>query len=133
MILDTSAIIAILFKEPEARSLIEAIGRAEAVLIAAPTLVEATQVSEGRVGPAMREELDDLLLTMKPEIVPFTAELAQVARDGWRRYGKGRHPAGLNLGDCFAYALAKSRGEPLLFKGNDFSKTDVKAALAPHA
>lgn len=133
MIVDASALIAILFKEPEARSLIEAIGRADSVLIAAPTLVEATQVSEGRVGPAMREELDDLLLTMKPDIVPFTAELAQVARDGWRRYGKGRHPAGLNLGDCFAYALAKSRGEPLLFKGDNFSKTDIKAALQPHA
>jgi ribonuclease VapC len=133
VIVDASALIAILFKEPEARSLIEAIGRADSVLIAAPTLVEATQVSEGRVGPAMREELDDLLLTMKPDIVPFTAELAQVARDGWRRYGKGRHPAGLNLGDCFAYALAKSRGEPLLFKGDNFSKTDIKAALQPHA
>ncbi|MCO6418690.1 type II toxin-antitoxin system VapC family toxin [Siccirubricoccus sp. KC 17139] len=133
MIVDTSALIAILFKEAEARDFISAIDAAEAVAIAAPTLVEATLASEGRVGPAMRLELDDLVRTMQPEIVPFTAELAAIAQDGWRRYGKGRHPAGLNLGDCFAYALAKSRGEPLLFKGEDFARTDVKAALPPHA
>jgi ribonuclease VapC len=63
------------------------------------------------------------------EIVPFTSEHAALARDAWRRFGKGRHPAGLNLGDCFAYALAKSRDEPLLFKGEDFARTDVKAAI----
>jgi ribonuclease VapC len=129
MIVDTSALMAILFKEAEARDFIGAIDAADAIAIAAPTLLEATLVSEGRVGPAMRLELDDLLRTLTPEIVPFTAELAAVAQDGWRRYGKGRHPAGLNLGDCFAYALAKSRGEPLLFKGTDFAQTDVKAAL----
>ncbi|WP_043359738.1 type II toxin-antitoxin system VapC family toxin [Belnapia sp. F-4-1] len=129
MIVDTSALIAILFHEVEAGEFIAAIDTASSVAIAAPTLVEAALVSEGRVGPSMRLELDDLLRTMKPEIVPFTAELAGIAQDGWRRFGKGRHPAGLNLGDCFAYALARHRNEPLLFKGDDFARTDVKAAL----
>jgi ribonuclease VapC len=129
MIVDTSALIAILFHEPEAREFIAAIDTAGTVAIAAPTLVEATLVSEGRIGPSMRLELDDLLRTMEPEVVPFTAELAEIAQDGWRRYGKGRHPAALNLGDCFAYALARHRNEPILFKGTDFARTDVKAAL----
>jgi ribonuclease VapC len=133
VIVDTSALIAILFKEADAAAFIGAISASDRLAIAAPTLIEVTTVSEGRVGAAMQAELDDLLRTIRPEIVAFTAEHAQIARDGWRRFGKGRHPAGLNLGDCFAYALAKSRGEPLLFKGDDFSKTDVKAALQPHA
>jgi ribonuclease VapC len=129
MIVDTSALIAILFHEAEAGRFIAAIDTAGVVAIAAPTLVEAALLSEGRVGPSMRLELDDLLRTMRPEIVPFTAEHAALAADGWRRFGKGRHPAGLNLGDCFAYALARHRDEPLLFKGEDFARTDVKAAL----
>src|SRR5690348_13546765 len=129
MIVDTSALIAILFKEPEAMAFAAALARADSIAIAAPTLVEATTVSEGRVGPAMREALDDLLGVIQPEIVPFTAELARIAQEGWRRFGKGRHPAGLNLGDCFAYALARQRGEALLFKGQDFSQTDITPAL----
>jgi ribonuclease VapC len=129
MIVDTSALIAILFKEAEAADFITAIDAADAIAIAAPTLVEATLVSESRIGPAMRVELDDLVRTMQPEVVPFTSDLAEIARDGWRRFGKGNHPAGLNLGDCFAYALAKARNEPLLFKGTDFAQTDVKAAI----
>nr|WP_207191651.1 type II toxin-antitoxin system VapC family toxin [Paracraurococcus ruber] len=118
-----------MFREPEAQAFIDAIGAADSVAIAAPTLVEAAIVSEGRAGAAMAEELDALLEVMRPEVVPFTADHARLAREGWRRFGKGRHPAGLNLGDCFAYALAKQRGAPLLFKGADFSKTDVKAAI----
>jgi ribonuclease VapC len=77
----------------------------------------------------MREKLDDLLATVKPEVVAFTAEHAEIARAAWRRFGKGRHPAKLNLGDCFAYALAEARGEPLLFKGEDFARTDVRRAV----
>jgi ribonuclease VapC len=77
----------------------------------------------------MAERIDRLLAQARAEVVPFTAEHAALALEGWRRFGKGRHPAGLNLGDCFAYALAKARGEPLLFKGNDFAQTDVKAAI----
>jgi ribonuclease VapC len=129
VILDTSAIIAVLFKEPEAPAFARAMNEADRLAIAAPTLLEATIVGEGRTRPGMRDKLDALLAEVRPEIVPFTAALAEIARDGWRRFGKGRHPAALNLGDCFAYALAKQRGEPLLFKGEDFARTDVKAAL----
>jgi ribonuclease VapC len=129
VILDSSAIVAILFDEAEAAPFAHAIRRADAVAVAAPTLVESAMVAEGRAMPGMADKLDALMGAIRPEIVAFTAEHARIACDGWRRFGKGRHPAGLNLGDCFAYALAKSRGEPLLFKGDDFSKTDIKAAL----
>ena len=86
-------------------------------------------VAEGRGGAPLREDMEALLARARTEVAAFTAEHAALAAEGWRRYGKGRHPAGLNLGDCFAYALAQSRGEPLLFKGTDFAQTDVKAAL----
>jgi ribonuclease VapC len=133
VIIDTSAIMAILRDEPDAPQLGEALTQAASVSISAATLVEACMVTEGRAGPPVRDRLERLLAAGRVEVVPFTAEHAAVAADGWRRFGKGRHPAALNLGDCFAYALAKARGEPLLFKGDDFSKTDIKAALAPHA
>lgn len=129
MILDSSALVAILFKEPEALRFAEAIGASEAIAIAAPTMLETAMVVEARAGREMGERLDALMAEIGPDVVPFTAEHAALAREGWRRYGKGRHPAGLNLGDCFAYALAKSRNEPLLFKGDDFAQTDVKAAI----
>lgn len=129
MIVDSSALIAILFKEKEASAFASAMRDAPSRAIAAPTLVEAAMVAEGRTGPAMGKELDELLDALNAEIVPFTAAHAALARDAWRRYGKGRHPAGLNLGGCFAYALAKTRDEPLLFKGDDFARTDVKAAI----
>jgi ribonuclease VapC len=129
VIIDSSAVIAILFDEPDALAFATAIGNAGRVAMAAPTLVETTLVAEGRTREGMRDRLDALLAKAEAEIVPFTAEHAALARDAWRRYGKGRHPAGLNLGDCFAYALAVARDEPLLFKGGDFSLTDVKAAI----
>jgi ribonuclease VapC len=129
VILDSSALVAILFKEDDAAAYARALRDAESRAIAAPTVVEAAMVAEGRAGPAMAGELDELLQAAQAEIVPFTAEHAAIARDAWRRFGKGRHPAGLNLGDCFAYALAKARGEPLLFKGDCFARTDVKAAI----
>jgi len=129
VIVDASALIAILFKEEEALAFAQAMQAAPRRAVSAPTLVETTMVAEGRIGPGMGAELDELLDAMRAEIVPFTAEHAAIARDAWRRFGKGRHPAGLNLGDCFAYALAQSRNEPLLFKGDDFSQTDVKAAV----
>jgi ribonuclease VapC len=129
VILDSSAIVAILFDEQEAPVLAAAIGEAETLAVSAATLVEATMVAEGRTRPSMREKLDDLLATVKPEVVAFTAEHAEIARAAWRRFGKGRHPAKLNLGDCFAYALAEARGEPLLFKGEDFARTDVRRAV----
>lgn len=129
MILDSSALIAILFKEPEALHLAEAMAQAEARAVSAATVLETTIVSEGRAGPAVEGCVDQLLRDVAAEIVPVTPEHLRIAQEGWRRYGKGRHPAGLNFGDCFAYALARSRDEPLLFKGDDFARTDVKAAI----
>jgi ribonuclease VapC len=129
VILDSSALIAILFNEPDSRGLAAAMVAADRLAVAAPTLVETSIVAEGRALPGMRAQLDVLMAVIGPEVVPFTAEHAELAIDGWRRFGKGRHPAGLNLGDCFAYALAKARGEPLLFTGEDFGRTDVKAAM----
>jgi ribonuclease VapC len=95
-------------------------------------LLETAIVAEGRTLPGMADKLDALLGAIRPEIVPFTAEHVSLARDAWRRYGKGRHKAGLNLGDCFAYALAKERGQALLFKGDDFAATDIEPAIKPH-
>ena len=129
VILDTSAIMAILFQEADAQRFSDAIAAAPRRAISAATLVEAGIVAEGRGGAPLREDMDALLARARTEVAAFTAEHAALAAEGWRRYGKGRHPAGLNLGDCFAYALAQSRGEPLLFKGTDFAQTDVKAAL----
>ncbi|TCH97453.1 type II toxin-antitoxin system VapC family toxin [Roseococcus sp. SYP-B2431] len=129
MIVDTSALISILFREADAPRFTVALGAASNPVISAVTLVETTIVSEGRSTPQMVGQLEALLHDAGVEIVPVTAEQARIAQDGWRRYGKGRHPAGLNFGDCFAYALAKSRDEPLLFKGDDFAQTDVKAAI----
>lgn len=129
MILDTSAIMAILRREPEGDAFKAALTGAPRVAISASTLVEVTLVTEGRAGPAVRTEVDALLARADVEVVPFTAEHAVLAADGWRRFGKGRHPAALNLGDCFAYALARARNEPLLYKGDDFARTDVRSAL----
>ncbi|WP_043341150.1 type II toxin-antitoxin system VapC family toxin [Belnapia moabensis] len=129
MIVDTSALMAILRDEPDAALYGAALTTATTVAISAATLVEATMVAEGRTGQPMEDRLGRLLGQAKAEVVSFTAEHAALAADGWRRFGKGRHPAGLNLGDCFAYALARHRNEPLLFKGDDFARTDVKAAL----
>ena len=129
MILDTSAIAAVLFAEEEEDRLLDAMVSAPRLRISAATLVETTMVIEGRGGPDMADVIDALLLRVGAEICPVTAETARIARDGWRRFGKGRHGARLNLGDCFAYALAKARGEPLLFKGEDFRLTDVEAAI----
>lgn len=129
MILDSSAIIAILFGEEEAARFAASMNNADELVMAAPSFLETALVSEGRVGAEMGRRLDELLKASGAQIIPFTAEHAALARDAWRRYGKGRHPAALNLGDCFAYALAKSRNQPLLFKGDDFAHTDVKAAL----
>ena len=132
MILDSSALVAILFKEPEAERLAAMIRDTDTTAIAAPTLLETAIVAEGRTLPGMAEKLDALLGAIRPEIVPFTAEHLSLARDAWRRYGKGRHKAGLNLGDCFSYALAKERGQALLFKGDDFAATDIEPAIKTH-
>ncbi|WP_158044759.1 type II toxin-antitoxin system VapC family toxin [Skermanella pratensis] len=125
MVIDTSAILAVLLGEPEAARISEEIGLGTPRLLSAANLLEASMVIETRKGEAAGRELDLFLYRARIEIVPVDQEQAEIARIAWRKYGKGRHPAGLNYGDCFAYALAKTRNAPLLFKGNDFSKTDI--------
>lgn len=130
MIIDTSAIIAILFAEPEAPLMAGAIADASTRLMAAPNWFEAAMVSRRAAGSVFRDPLDDLIDRARIEIVPFTTRQAWLARNAFEQFGKGIHPANLNFGDCMAYALAKETGEPLLFKGDDFSRTDIRSALA---
>lgn len=128
MVIDTSAIVAILGMEPESASLAQAIDADPSRLVSAATMVETGLVIESRYGAAGGRELDLLVAKAGFSIETVTAEHADIAREAWRRFGKGRHPAGLNFGDCFSYALARTSGEPLLFKGSDFSNTDVGVA-----
>ena len=127
MVLDTSALVALLSMEPEAARIATAIEADTVRRLSAATLLEAALVLEARYGPEGGRELDLLVAKTGLAIEPFTAEQADLAREAWRRYGKGHHRAALNLGDCFSYALAKMTGEPLLFKGEDFAQTDVAA------
>lgn len=128
MVADTSALIAVLLREPTANRLTETLDAARVVRCSAVSLVEAAMVMQSRLGERGERELDLLVARLRVEIVPVTVEQAEVARSAFRRFGKGRHPAGLNFGDCFSYALARALGEPLLFVGNDFSQTDVQVA-----
>ncbi|MBV8427253.1 MAG: type II toxin-antitoxin system VapC family toxin [Hyphomicrobiales bacterium] len=128
MVIDTSAIVAIALDEPEAIHLERLIADDPVRLISAATVLEAAMVIETRLGEAGGGELDLWLHKTGIEIVSVDAHHADLARRAWRRYGKGRHAAGLNVGDCFAYALAKRTGEKLLFKGDDFTGTDVQPA-----
>jgi ribonuclease VapC len=129
MVLDTSAIIAILFDEPDAEVLERQIVDDPVRLVSAGSVIEATIIIESRLGDAGGREFDLWLQRASIEIVPVDVEQTEMARRAWRRFGKGRHPAGLNYGDCFSYALAATRDEPLLFKGNDFARTDVKRCI----
>ncbi|MGH6661522.1 MAG: type II toxin-antitoxin system VapC family toxin [Rhodospirillales bacterium] len=128
MVIDTSALVAILLDEPERRAFNEKIEADPRRLVSAVTFVEAALAIEARVGEAGGRELDLFLHRAGVETVPVDADQAEIARRAFRRYGRGRHPAGLNFGDCFAYALVKTTGEPLLFKGDDFGRTDIVAA-----
>jgi ribonuclease VapC len=125
LVIDTSALVALLGMEAEAARLAAAIEADATRLISAASVVEAALVIEARFGPAGGRELDLLIAKAGLSVEPVTAEQAETARQAWRRFGKGRHPAGLNYGDCFSYALAKVTGEPLLFKGTDFPQTDL--------
>jgi ribonuclease VapC len=127
MVLDSSAIVAIFLNEPDAAFLQRKITDDPIRLISAGTLIETGMLIESKLGATGGRELDLWLQRAKVEIVAVDEEQAEFARRGWRRFGKGRHPVGLNYGDCFSYALAVTRDEPLLFKGSDFPKTDVKA------
>jgi ribonuclease VapC len=129
MVIDASALVAILLGEPEAQQLTEAITADPTRLVGGPTLVEASAVMLGRKGPQGEIALDALLQRLDVRIVPFTAEAATHARSAYRQYGKGvGSPSVLNYGDCLSYGTAIAVGEPLLFKGDDFPRTDVAAA-----
>ena len=129
MILDTSALLAILLREPEADDFIERILTSDDCLISAVSFVEASIVAESSGGDGGIRQLDAFLRTAGISIEPVSPEQAMAARQAYSDFGKGRHPAGLNLGDCFSYALAKISGDPLLFKGRDFGRTDILAAV----
>ena len=128
MIVDTSALLAILLGEADAPYYERTLAGAWPRRMSTVALLEAAMVVESRGGAAAGHELDELLARAEVELVPVTAEQAAAARRAWRRFGKGNHPAALNFGDCLAYALATTTGEPLLFKGNDFGRTDVERA-----
>ncbi|MGA2183268.1 MAG: type II toxin-antitoxin system VapC family toxin [Bryobacteraceae bacterium] len=131
MIVDTSALLAILRDEPEAAACARAIESVPIRRISAANFLEAAIVLDGSRDPIVSRRFDDLLREARLLIEPVTEAQARTAREAYRDFGKGiGHPARLNFGDCFAYALAKSTGEPLLFKGNDFTHTDLTAALA---
>jgi ribonuclease VapC len=125
MIIDSSALVAIFLNEPERQSFLADIIAAETRLVSAATVLEAGIVLEARRGESAGREFDLFALRANLQIVPVDTEQANLARSAWRRYGKGRHPAALNFGDCFSYALAKSTGEALLAKGTDFGLTDI--------
>ena len=130
MVIDTSAITAILLNEPEAHTFRLAVSRDPVRLMSTVSALEATCVLESRRGAAAGAELELLLHKIAVQVVPFDDNQLEIARNAWRRFGKGRHRASLNFGDCVAYALAKATGEPLLFKGTDFSQTDIRAVQA---
>ena len=129
MVIDTSALIAILLDESDRPTLEDAIDRAAIRLISAMSKFEAGMLMIGRRGASGAARLDRLLDTIGATIVPFDDHHAMIARDAFVRYGKGRHKAGLNFGDCAAYALAMAEAEPLLFKGTAFGATDVQVAV----
>jgi len=126
VVIDTSAIMAVLLSEPEGDRLIAALEAEQTRLISAATVVEASLVVLGRFGEAGESLLDRLLRTIGAEVVPVGDEQVAIARDAALRFGRGRHAAALNFGDCFSYALSIARNEPLLYVGDDFSRTDVE-------
>ena len=128
MIIDTSALVAILDQEPEAERIARTLAATPERMLSAANLLEVEIVMQARRGDDGTRDVELLLAKLRVEIVPFTARQAEIARKAFRRYGRGRHDAKLNFGDCFAYALAKDAAAPLLFKGDDFGQTDVLAA-----
>ena len=129
MVVDSSALMAILRGEPEEPAFRNAIRTAANRLLGAPTRVEASMVALGRRGEPGLEQMQALIERLELEVVALSDDHAKLTIEAFRRFGKGRHSAGLNYGDCFSYALAKATGEPLLFKGDDFSQTDIKRAV----
>jgi ribonuclease VapC len=131
MVIDTSAIVAIALNERDAPEIELQIANDPVRLISAASVLEAAMVIETRLGDSGGRELDLWLHKIGANIISVDAEQADAARRAWRRYGRGRHSAALNYGDCFSYALAMTRGEQLLFKGEDFAKTDISRPIAP--
>ena len=129
MIIDSSALVAILRDEPESRAFAIAIRNADRRLLSAPTYLETAMVIGGRKAEAGTADLDALIAETRVAIVPFSAAASRVACHAFFKYGKGRHPAGLNFGDCISYTLAKTELMPLLFKGDNFRMTDVEAVV----
>ncbi len=126
VVIDTSALLAILLGAPERGKFLELLSESETHLLSAANALETAIVVESRRGEAAGRELDLFLHRTKIEIVAVDAEQFSIARFAWRKFGKGRHPAALNFGDCFAYALTKTSSEPLLAKGEDFRRTDLQ-------
>lgn len=127
MVIDTSALLAILFGEPQSRAFNAKIAQDEVRLMSAASYLEAAIIIDDRLGYEGGRDLKLFMVEAAIEVVPVTLEQAETAREAYRAYGRGNHPARLNFGNCFAYALAKFSGEPLLFKGDDFGKTDIAA------
>lgn len=129
MILDTSALVAIFFGEPEQEEFVRRIHADEDCRISVVNHLECFMVIEHRLGPESSRQVDFFLERAQVTVEPVTLEQGRLARQAFLHYGKGRHPAGLNFGDCFAYALARATGQPLLFKGDDFAATDLVSAV----
>jgi len=131
VIVDSSALVAISQGEAGSSSLVDALARAQSVAISAATLLEARIVVDARRNPVVSSRFDDLLTSHDIKVLPFTEDQSRIARQAYRDFGRGSgHPANLNYGDCFSYALASERREPLLYVGDDFSHTDIRSALA---
>lgn len=129
MVVDTSALLAIFLLEPDAERFAEALRSDPESLVSAVSFVEASVVLDARTAGDSHAELDAFLSGAGVEVEPVSISQARMAREAYRAFGKGNHAAGLNFGDCFAYALAKATEQPLLFKGNDFSQTDIISAI----
>jgi ribonuclease VapC len=125
VILDSSAIVSLLTEEIGHEEVVRRASAASMLAVGTPTLVETAMVLSSRLGKDSRRALDDFLREMEVEVIPFTAEHYEAAVDAFERYGKGRHPAALNFGDCLTYAVARLSGLPLLYTGNNFARTDL--------
>jgi ribonuclease VapC len=129
VIVDSSAILAIVLREPDQERFVDAIVEADLCRMSVSNWFEASMVVDRRGTTEAINRLDDFMQRARIQVMPVSVSQGEIARRAWRTYGRGAHPARLNYGDCFAYALAKETREPLLFKGNDFAQTDIEPAL----